>query len=193
MMDTKAIGQLIGGNFDAVAIDGARALHELQLPPDATILDVGTGKGNCAIFLASQGYQVLTGEPANDESRYSRQPWAVAAEKVGVHHRIRFENFEASSMPFLYETFDAVFFFGVLHHIDEAVRQDVLREALRVVKKNGAVVFFEPRQAMLERVWVEDPHHPLAANPSAYLPDQHLREQRIEGKFMDIYIYKRLE
>ena len=191
MMDTNAIAKLIGGNFDAVATDGATALKELRLPPGATILDVGTGKGNCAIFLASHGYQVLTGEPSHDESGYAGQPWAVAAEKVGVRGRIRFEHFEASRMPFPAAAFDAVFFFGVLHHIDESVRKDVLLEAFRVAKKDGAVVFFEPRQAMLERVWVDDPHHPLAANPSAYLSNQTVREQRIEGAFMDIFIYKK--
>jgi hypothetical protein len=32
---------------------------------------------------------------------------------------------------------DAAFFFGVLHHIDENVRSEVFREALRVFKENG--------------------------------------------------------
>ena len=193
MIDTKAIGEILGGNFDVVAGDGALALNELQLPTGAAILDVGTGKGNFAIFLASQGYQVLTGEPSTDTSRYAGQEWAAAAEKVGLRDRIRFEHFEASKMPFASESFDAVFFFGVLHHIDEAVRYDVLRESLRVAKKNGAVVFFEPRKAMLERVWVDDPYHPLAANPSAYLPDETVGEQRLEGTFMDIFIYRKLQ
>jgi len=191
MMDTKAIGEILGGNFDVVAGDGALALKELQLPPDATILDVGTGKGNFAIFLASQGYQVLTGEPSTDTSRYAGQEWAAAAEKVGLRDRIRFEHFEASRMPFPSESFDAVFFFGVLHHIDEAVRKDVMRESLRVAKQNGAVVFFEPRKEMLERIWVDDPNHPLAANPSEYLLDNSVREQRLEGAFMDIFLYRK--
>jgi hypothetical protein len=53
------------------------------------------------------------------------------------------------------------------------------------------VVFFEPRKEMLERIWVDDPGHPLAANPSNYLPDQRTREHRIEGSLMDIFIYKK--
>jgi ubiquinone/menaquinone biosynthesis C-methylase UbiE len=189
MMNTETIGQILGGNFDVIAADGARALQELRLPPDAAILDVGTGKGNFAIFLASQRYRVLTGEPSTDTSRYAGQGWAASAEKVGLRDRIRFEHFEASRMPFGSETFDAVFFFGVLHHIDEAVRRDVLREALRVAKKTGAVVFFEPRKVTLERLWVDDPGHPLAANPSDYLHDQGVHERRIEGTFMDIFLY----
>jgi SAM-dependent methyltransferase len=191
MMDTKAIVATLGGNFDVVATDGACALRELPLNADATVLDVGTGKGNFAIFLASQGFQVLTGEPSTDDSRYARQEWAAAAEKVGLRDRIRFEHFEANRMPFPSASFDAVFFFGVLHHIDEAVRNNVMRESLRVAKEDGAVVFFEPRKAMLERVWQDDPHHPLAAIPSQYLHDAKVNEQRIEGAFMDIFIYRK--
>jgi SAM-dependent methyltransferase len=109
---------------------------------------------------------------------------------------IRFQAFDASKLPFESEAFDAVFFFGVLHHIDENVRGEVFREGLRVSKEGGAVVFFEPRKEMLERIWVDDPGHPLAANPSDYLPEPRTRGHRIEssvieGALMDIFIYRK--
>ena len=189
-MDVKAIGKILGPRFDAVSVDGARALKELGLPADAAILDVGTGNGNFAIYLASQGYQVLTGEPSTDTSHYAGKDWALHAKKVGVLDKIRFEVFDAAKLPFESEAFDAVFFFGVLHHIDESVRSEVFREALRVSKANGAVVFFEPRKEMLQRIWGDDPGHPLAVIPSNYLPDQKTREHRIEGSWMDIFLYK---
>lgn len=192
-MKTNAIGEILGSRFEAVSADGARALNELGLPADAKILDVGTGKGYFAIYLASQGYQVLTGEPGTDKSHYAGKDWAINAKKVGVLDNIRFEAFDAGKLPFESEAFDSVFFFGVLHHIDENIRTDVFREALRVSKENGAVVFFEPRKEMLERIWVDDPSHPLAVNPSNYLPDPATREHRIEGSFMDIYIYRKAE
>jgi len=190
-MDTKVMAKILGPRFDAVSEDGGRALKELRLPPDAAILDVGTGNGNFAIYLATQGYQVLTGEPSTDRSHYAGKDWALNAKKVGVLDKIRFEAFDASKLPFESEAFDAVFFFGVLHHVSEHLRGYVLREALRVSKQNGAVVFFEPRMEMLQRLWADDPGHPLAANPSDYLPDASIREHRIEGSFMDISIYKK--
>ncbi len=190
-MDNEEIGKILGPTFDAISIDAAIVLKELGLSSNAALLDVGTGNGNFAIYLASQGYQVLTGEPSTDESRYAGRDWALNARKVGVLDRIRFEAFDASKMPFESGAFDAVFFFGVLHHIDESVRSDVFREALRVSKENGAVVFFEPRKQMLERIWVDDPGHPQAVNPSDYLFDQKIRERRIEGSSMDVFIYKK--
>ena len=190
-MDTKAIGKILGPKFDAVSGDGQRALQELGLPPDAAILDVGTGNGNFAIYLASQGFQVLTGEPSTDRSHYAGKDWALNAKRAGVLDKIRFQAFDASKLPFESEAFDAVFFFGVLHHVSEHLRGDVFREALRVSKQDGVVVFFEPRKEMLERLWVDDPGHPLAANPSNYLSDQSIHEHRIEGSFMDIFIYRK--
>jgi ubiquinone/menaquinone biosynthesis C-methylase UbiE len=190
-MDTKAISKVLGPRFDAVSGDGERALQELGLPQDAAILDVGTGNGNFAIYLASQGFQVLTGEPSTDRSHYACRDWALNAKKVGVLDKIRFESFDASKLPFESEAFDAVFFFGVLHHVSEHLRVDVFREALRVSRRNGVVVFLEPRMAMLQRIWVDDPGHPLAVNPSNYLPDPSIREYRIEGSFMDIFIYRK--
>lgn len=190
-MDTKTIGNILGPKFEAVSADGLRALNELALPLDATILDVGTGNGKFAIYLASQGYDVLTGEPSTDRSHYAGQDWAQNARQVGVLDKIRFESFDASQMPFAPETFDAVFFFGVLHHVDEHLRGEAFREALRVAKQNGAVVFFEPRTEMLQRIRVDDPSHPLAVNPTDYLPDPAILETRIEGSLMDIFIYKK--
>jgi ubiquinone/menaquinone biosynthesis C-methylase UbiE len=192
-MDIKAISEILGQRFEVVAVDSERALKELGLPNGAAILDVGTGNGNCAIFLASQGYQVITGEPSTDQSHYAGRDWDLNAEKAGVRDKIRFEAFDASKMPFESKSLDAVFFFGVLHHIDEQVRKDVFSEALRVSKENGAVVFFEPQMKMLEKIWVDDPGHPLAANPSNYLTDTRINEYRIKGSFMDIYIYKKLD
>src|SRR6476661_5379352 len=108
-MNTYAIGEILGSRFEAVSADGARALNELGLPADAKILDVGTGKGYFAIYLASQGYQVLTGEPGTDKSHYAGKDWAINAKKVGVLDNIRFEAFDAGKLPFESEAFDSVF------------------------------------------------------------------------------------
>ncbi len=190
-MASKDPREIFGDMYGAIANDGAIALQELGLSADAAILDVGTGEGKFAVYLASQGYDVLTGEPSDDSSHYAGKDWEQNAERFGVRDRIRFQAFDASEMPFDSDAFDAVFFFGVLHHVDEAARGDVLKEALRVAKGDGAVVFFEPRQAMLEKIWANDPSHPLPANPADYLSGQSVRERRFEGEIMDIVIYKK--
>ena len=192
-MDKQDPSDVFGPMFPAIAKDGAIALQALGLPKDAAILDVGTGEGKFAAYLALQGYDVLTGEPSSDTSHYAGQDWARNAEKVGVREKIRFEAFDAGKMPFQSATFDAVFFFGVLHHVDEAARTAVVKEALRVSKGPGAVVFFEPREELLEKIWASDPEHPLPANPSDYLAGQPVREQHFEGTLMDIVICRKTD
>ena len=190
-MDSTELSKTLGPMFEGLAKDGATVLNALGLAKDAAILDVGTGSGKFAIFLALQGYQVLTGEPSTDTSHYAGKNWEADAKSVGVLDRIRFQAFDAGDMPFDGQTFDAVFFYGVLHHVDEAARRDVMREALRVAKRGGAVVYFEPNQQTLEKLWVDDPDHPLAATPSDYLAQAGIQEQRIPGVLMDIFIYKK--
>ena len=192
-MTMEAILEVIGPRYSIVATDGARALRELNLPPGAPVLDVGTGSGNFAIFMASEGFDVTTGEPETDESMYARRDWAESARKVGVLDRIQFRSFDASKLPFESGTFAGVFFFGVLHHVPEQLRANAMSEALRVVKPNGAVVLFEPQPAMLEKVRVDDPAHPPAANPSEYLDAVRVPEQKITGSMMDIYIYRKVK
>jgi ubiquinone/menaquinone biosynthesis C-methylase UbiE len=189
-MTNDEIGEILGPMFPHIAHDGALALKDLGLPAGAAVLDVGTGAGKFAIFLALQGHDVLTGEPETDTSHYAGKDWADNAEKAGVREKIRFQAFDASQMPFADGAFNAVFFFGVLHHVDEGARPDVLSEALRVAGSGGAVVFFEPRPETLERIWVNDPGHPMAADPSDYLTDETVRQQKIEGQMMNIYIYR---
>ncbi len=188
-MDTQKAVETLGGMFATIATDGGKALEMLGLPSGARVLDVGTGSGKFAIFLALQGFDVITGEPATDETRYARQDWEANAAKVGVADRITFTPFDASAMPFDSQAFDAVFFFGVLHHVDEALRGDVFREALRVVKPGGSVVYFEPGQDLLKNIRGKDPGHPDPANPSDYAGDSPASANHMVGSKMDIYTY----
>lgn len=178
----------MNSHYDRVAADGDRVLGELGLSAGSRVLDVGTGSGNCAVFLARQGFRVVTGEPSTDSTPYAGQDWATGAEQAGVRDRIEFRSFDASAMPFAGGEFAAVFFYGVLHHIEEGLRPAVVREALRVAAPGAPVVFFEPRQEMLELLWASDPGHPPAADPTLY----HTGEaRRLQGQFMDVTVYRR--
>jgi len=190
-MSSIDASEILGPMYSNITHDGKLALAELGLQPGAKLLDVGTGAGKSAIFLASQGFDVITGEPETDTSHYANLDWANNAERMGVRDHIRFEAFDASEMPFEVESFDAVFFFGVLHHIDEGLRQAVLAESARVTKHGGAVVLFEPRQETLKKIWKNDPGHPLAANPADYLAEPKAALQHLEGRMMDIFILQK--
>jgi len=183
--------EILGPMYSNIVHDGTLALNELNLSPGAAVLDVGTGAGKSAIFLAGKGFDVTTGEPETDTTHYANLDWANNAEQMGVREHISFLPFDASQMPFGAASFDAVFFFGVLHHIEENLRSAVMTESLRVVKKGGAVVLFEPRKDTLKKIWSNDPGHPEAANPAEYLAEPKGSVQCSEGKMMDIFIIRK--
>ena len=167
--------------------DGLLALNELNLPPDSLVLDVGTGVGISAIFLALNGCKVLTGEPETDASIYAKMDWETNAERFGVKDFISFQSFDAAEMPFDDNSFDAVVFFGTLHHIDEKMRKSSVENSFKVCKNSGFVIFFEPNEQTIVKIRKKFPEHPLAANPIQYLKGE-TRSKKIKGEMMGIFI-----
>jgi 2-polyprenyl-3-methyl-5-hydroxy-6-metoxy-1,4-benzoquinol methylase len=147
--------------------------------------------GYFAIVLALNGYNVLTGEPESDNSVYAKRDWLSNAQKVGVDHLIEFKAFDAEDTSFDDSTFDAVFFFGVLHHVDERSRAQVLRESVRISRPHGVICFLEPNQNGMKIAKEFEPSHPEAANPSEYAQGLGLSLQRKEGNFFDSFIFQK--
>lgn len=184
----------LDSNFERVAKNFEKAFRAVKLKKNAEVLDVGTGRGYSAIFLATQGYKVTTGEPTEDTSDYSKKNWKENARKMEVEDKIQFQAFSADKMPFEDNRFDGIFFFGVLHHIKENVRNKVAAETARVIKEGGIIAFFEPNAEMLENVRKEHPDHPVAANPDLCFQNlDHLSKRYLPGDMMDIYIYQKTQ
>lgn len=146
-MKTKAIDRQRRSYFKDIYKKGASSLdwnfgtagHKLiELVINGTlkrgdkILDIGSGPGNEAIFLAKQGMKV-TGLDLN--------PDAIAiAEKLadlqGVDN-LKFIQGDALKLPFTDKTFNAVNDTFVFHHFERSIRKKYAREINRVLKKGG--------------------------------------------------------
>jgi len=190
-MDTAQARDILGEEFGFILEDADGLVRHLGLPKDARILDVGTGRGHFAIILALNGFKVLTGEPASDDSVYAKRDWLKNAQAVGVDPLIQFRPFEAQDMPFDDASFDAIFFFGVLHHVDEAARTSGLQEALRTAKPGAIICFLEPNQASMKIIREHHPTHPDSAEPARYAQRLAMQRQTVKGRYFDSTVFQK--
>jgi len=162
-------------------------VRNLELTKDATILDVGTGKGRMAIILALNNYKVLTGEPEMDNSEYAKQDWFEKAKVVNVDHLITFKSFNAEKMPFEDKFFDAIFMLSTFHHIND--RSAAFKEVNRIIKPNGRICIMEPNQRRIKSVRKRFPTHPDAVDPRDYTEAYSLNVDIKRGSLFDAFIF----
>jgi len=189
-MNVEEIREILGNDFAFIYRETSPVIHGLNLDKNSKILDIGTGMGLMAITLALNNYNVITGEPDDDQSKYAKQNWFHHAQKAKVDHMITYTPFNAEKMPFEDSSFDAIFIQGALHHIND--KKAVLKECERTVKMNGFICIFEPNHEML--IFVRDkrdPDHPDSVDPRDYTQELHLSVELIQGSFYDTFILKK--
>ena len=192
--------------FDIEIIDDA--IRELNISKDSLILDVGTGQGIMAISLALYGYDVLSGEPeegSKEHAKYERQleefgwsqkheghgylNWREAAQKAGVQDKIRYQHFNAEQLYFPKESFDAVFLYDALQHIQN--REKALQECIRVTKPMGIICVIEAN-AYSQQHYLEIERHEIdLVDPRELLNDNGITVKVIKGQCSDVYVLRK--
>jgi SAM-dependent methyltransferase len=107
-------------------------------------LDIGCGNGALTIKLAKKHPKVqVTGiDYWGKRWEYSKNTCERNAELEGVNERVAFQKASAVALPFDDGYFDAAVSNFVFHEVSDAKdKREVIREALRVVKKGGRFSF----------------------------------------------------
>jgi len=131
-----------GGNIQARLWQ--LVLDRLNWDGRGQALDIGCGNGPLTIALAQQhpdGH--VTGIDYWGQAwDYSKTICERNARTAGVDQRTAFERASASALPFEDGTFDAAISNFVFHEVSDAKdKREVIREALRVLKKGGRFAF----------------------------------------------------
>jgi SAM-dependent methyltransferase len=129
-------------------------LARLDWNGEGQVVDIGCGSGALSIKLAKKYPQaVVVGvDYWGGNWEYSKNACEKNAQIEGVNQRVTFQKASASKLPFPDGCFDAVVSNLTFHEVADAPdKRDVLREALRVVKKGGKFAFQD--LFLIERIY----------------------------------------
>jgi cyclopropane fatty-acyl-phospholipid synthase-like methyltransferase len=139
-----------------------RFLQLLALDADSNVLEVGSGAGGCALFMARQTGCRVTGIDINEHGVRNAN---ALARKQRLEHRVRYERVDARQpLPFAWAEFDTVFSNDAVCHIPD--RRFVLKQWHRVLKPGGRILFTD---AMIVRGVVSHEELAIRSSIGSYL------------------------
>src|SRR5262245_40047858 len=123
-----------------------RWIRELDLSPNARILEVGCGAGLVTAALARSGYTV----DAVDSTPAMLQLTRNEAIHQGVQDRVRIRSADVHALPFAAHAFDLVIAIGVIPWLHS--EHLALQEMQRVLKPGGHLLVTADNNGRLDRV-----------------------------------------
>ena len=187
-----------------------KVIKQLNLDKISKILDIGTGLGAMSINLALNGFNVVTGEPEVDPERdnyddylqgegdkedhdhhdFFESDWRESAKVVGVENQITYQYFDAQDLPFPDETFDGVFLYDSLQHIQ---KKDVaLMECIRVLNHNGVICVIEWSTKSIEEDYKKYGFKIDFLDPREIITQNNVSIEVIPGIYVNIYIIRKI-
>jgi cyclopropane fatty-acyl-phospholipid synthase-like methyltransferase len=132
-----AYGEDIGQSSWMTAAAWLGFADRLQVRPESHVLEVGSGSGGPAVYLAARRGCRVTGVDINEHGISNGRRLAAAR---GLADRVKFQMVDAARpLPFPAATFDAVVSNDAMCHI--ANRLEVLTDWYRVVRPGGRMLF----------------------------------------------------
>jgi SAM-dependent methyltransferase len=133
----RAFGEDIGQSSWITAAEWLRFADQARVQDHSHVLEVGSGSGGPAVYLATARGCRVTGVDINEHGVRNGEHLAVVK---GVADRVTFHIGDASKpLPLSSASFDAVLSNDAMCHISN--RQDVLAEWHRVLRPGGRMLF----------------------------------------------------
>ncbi len=135
-----AFGEDIGQVSWITADELRRFIAWLELSPASHVLDIASGTGGPALFVAETTGCQVTGLEINEHGVATAN--RMVGER-GLGERVRFQVGDANgSLPFKDETFDAVLCVDSINHLPD--RSHALAQWYRVLRRGGSLLFTDP-------------------------------------------------
>jgi SAM-dependent methyltransferase len=136
----ETFGVDIGQNSWLTVEEYDRFISWLRLTPDDHVLEIASGSGGPALYLASTVGCRVTGIDANAAGVTTASEMAVRSNQ---HHRAQFTVADANArLPFDDNSFDALICIDAMNHLPD--RLAVFREWNRVLRGGRRAIFTDP-------------------------------------------------
>jgi SAM-dependent methyltransferase len=151
-------------------------LQIMQIPEKGRVLEIGCGPGWVTEILLMLGFSVDALEPSDDLITVAKKRCGSLAPHYGhaVPERVSFHHTTLEEVSFDDESFDAVLFFDVLHHVvDEKV---AMQKCYKFLKHGGCI-------GIVEGAW-----HPEFKELEAALIAEMAKFGTLENPFSTLYL-----
>jgi ubiquinone/menaquinone biosynthesis C-methylase UbiE len=121
--------------------------HEIlakKIKPGSTVLDVGSGLGLLACFLAKKDCRVHGIDTEEDNLRVATR----LSRMLNVEKLCFFRKAESNILSFHTSSFDYVVLSWTLHDIRQENREPLLSECIRILKPNGRLLILDPESQL---------------------------------------------
>jgi SAM-dependent methyltransferase len=136
----EVYGEYIGQLSWMTTEEYRRFIARLAPTPDFHVLEIGSGNGGAAVYLATTTQAHVTGL---DSSEAGVQLATELARSKGLEDRVQFRHGDATRpLPFGDNTFDAVFANDTFSLLPD--RLSLLRQCHRVLRTGGRLLFTDP-------------------------------------------------
>ena len=136
----ETFGEDIGQNGWLTADEYRHYLNWLEVTAASQVLDIGSGSGGPALFLARTVGCQVRGLDINPSSTRAANAWAHS---LGLDTLVHFQHADASQrLPFEEHSFTTVIGIDSMNHVPG--RLQVLQEWARVLRPGGRLLFTDP-------------------------------------------------
>ncbi|MBV7265719.1 class I SAM-dependent methyltransferase [Erythrobacter ani] len=174
--DLKSVDEFHVGGISATTA----LIDQLDFKPEMKVLDIGSGIGGTARFIAAETGAHVTGVDLTREYTST----AIALSKlVGLNDATDFRTASALDLPFEDDSFDAALLLHVGMNIPD--KSALLGEAARVLRPNGLFAIYDIMKVGTETISFPVPWASSANN--SFLADlQTYREAANEAGFVEV-------
>ncbi len=130
----------IGQNSWVTVAEYDRFISWLRLAPEHHVLEVASGSGGPALYLANKAGCDVTGIDANESGVATATQSAIKSDQT---ERVSFQVVDANAhLPFADDSFDGLICIDSMNHFPD--RQSVFREWRRILRPGRRAVFTDP-------------------------------------------------